>query len=288
MYNLSEIVGKKVIGLYEAEFAGEISGISLDKTLCRIKFVELNDKNGDKKYFTPESIVTVGSDAVVLKNLGKILTRFSIPPVFAPSPVGTPVFNNSGNSLGVVTDLVLDGFTVKEINASGVGYTPESVLSRSDELIVINDSGEKIKLVPPVTKVPDPKAGKDVSVKAHANKTPKSVAPVPVAAKETSEATQATEAKVTTLPTVEIPPSKPVAVTVPKLLNGDSVSVTKSPATDDKRGTGYAFLLGKTVTKAIKSDDGAVILSVGDVVDETSLTAATNANKLVQLALHSK
>ena len=280
MYNLSEVIGKKAIGLYEAAFAGKISDARLDKTLTKIKYFEVI-KDGERKFFAPECVTEIGSDAVMLKNLGKLSGRFSVPPVFAPSPVGTPVFNQSGNSLGAVTDVTVDGCTVKEIIVSGVGYTPEKILSRSDELIIINDSGKKVRLIPPVTKVPSPETGENITVKTHTVKPP-----VPVIVPEQNDKTQS--AKVTTMPSVDIPVAEPKPVTVPKLLNGDNVSVAASGASDDKRASGYAFLLGKTVTKAIKTDDGAIIFSEGDTVDETGLTAATNANKLVQLALHSR
>ena len=84
-------------------------------------------------------------------------------------------------------------------------------------------------------------------------------------------------------------PAAPEKIDLPGKIPYSNVSVTKSPATrDDARLAGYAFLIGKLVTKTLTADDGEVLVREGDRVTEVNLRRTEQAGKLVRLALHSR
>lgn len=302
MYKLSEIVGKNVVSLYEAKNTGTLVNVLFDKNLTKIKYFEVfsdEDEDISRKFFSPDVVGAMENDAVVIKNCGKMMSRFSIPPVFVPGPVNAAVYNPSGVALGRVTDVTLDGFSVTEINVGELSFAPSDVLSKSDEILIINDTGEKIRLTPPVKKVPSAKEAPAFTVKAHAAEAAPEApavqsaaeyAPAAAAERATEPETQPQSeitVKASALPSVDAA-EQPANVDVPKKLSGGNVSVTKTPAFDDNKSLGYAFLLGKLVTRTIYRDDGSVLFNEGSYIDETGIEQAGSANKLVQLALHSR
>lgn len=324
MYNLSEIIGKQVIGLFEAKCAGTVSNVLTDKSMTRIKYLEVftdDEDDAEKKYFAPDCIAAVG-DAVVLKNLGKLSARLSNPCNYPPSPLSLSAFNPYGKLLGKITEVTLDGFSVKEIIAGDRTFTPESVLSCSGELVIFNDTDEKIKLVPPSNKIPSPKKGRHITVKAHKAAQPAVSESVIAAPDHAIDATAPPQPETTSQPTIQYQSeavaqtaaqSKPETVaestvtpkpevvtettvqpeiatdaTTPQVPSKGNVSVSRYPAESNLTHGGYAFLLGKLVTKTILREDGTAVISNGEYVNENNLAAVAAAGKLVQLALHSK
>ena len=159
MYKLSEIIGKSVIGTFEAKNVGTLMNALFDRSLTKIRWFEVlsdDETDAERTYFEPPAVSAMNGDAVMLKNCGKLTGRFSLAPVFVPAPVNAAAYSPTGKALGRVTDLTLDGFSVRSISVGDREFPPEAVLSRSDDVIIINDTGEKIRLVPPKIKVPDP------------------------------------------------------------------------------------------------------------------------------------
>lgn len=302
MYKLSEIVGKNVVSLYEAKNTGTLVNVLFDKNLTKIKYFEVfsdEDEDISRKFFSPDVVGAMENDAVVIKNCGKMMSRFSIPPVYVPGPVNAAVYNPSGVALGRVTDVTLDGFSVTEINVGDLSFPPSDVLSKSDEILIINDTGEKIRLTPPAKKVPSAKDAPALTVKAHAAEASREAPAVQYPAEYASAAavSSAPEAEIQLQPEISVKASalpaveaaeRPTGIDVPKKLSGGNVSVTKTPAFDDNKSLGYAFLLGKLVTRTIYRDDGSILFNEGSYIDEEGIEQAGSANKLVQLALHSK
>lgn len=276
MYKLSEIIGKSVIGTFEAKNVGTLMNALFDRSLTKIRWFEVlsdDETDAERTYFEPPAVSAMNGDAVMLKNCGKLTGRFSLAPVFVPAPVNAAAYSPTGKALGRVTDLTLDGFSVRSISVGDREFPPEAVLSRSDDVMIINDTGEKIRLVPPKIKVPEPSEATSAEVVITAETA--GAAPGETRAEAPIEADES--------------PAAPEKIDLPGKIPYSNVSVTKSPATrDDARLAGYAFLIGKLVTKTLTADDGEVLVREGDRVTEVNLRRTEQAGKLVRLALHSR
>ena len=286
MYKLSEIIGKSVIGTFEAKNVGTLMNALFDRGFSKVRWFEVlgdDETDAERSYFEPPAVSAMDGDAIMLKNCGKLTGRFSLAPVFVSAPVNAAVYSPTGKALGRVTDVTLDGFTVTAINVGDLSFSPDAVLSRSDDVMIINDTGEKIRLIPPKVRVPEPSEADDATVAINAAVEKPSDETVPAAAKVSAMP----EVKAETAPDSQnAEPGEKVGL--PGKVPYSNVSVTKSPATRDARLAGYAFLIGKLVTKTLTSDDGEIVVEAGGRVTESDLKRTELAGKLVQLALHTK
>ena len=293
MYKLSDIIGKTVIGTFEAKNVGTLMNALFDHGLNKIRWFEAlsdDETDAERTYFEPSAVSAMADDAIMLKNCGKLTGRFSLAPVFVSAPVNLPVYSPFGKALGRVTDITLDGFSVTEINVGELAFSPDAVLSSSDDVMIVNDTGEKIRLVPPKTRIPDPIEA--AGIKAVISSAQGfAAAPKATAMPEVVPSRSATGGEAE--PSDEPPggenasdiPEKPI---LPGKIPYSNVSVTKSPLTGDAKRAGYAFLIGKLVTKTLTADDGGVVVEAGSRVTEDDLSRTEQAGKLVQLALHTK
>lgn len=264
MNKLTDILQKKVISVFEAQNVGVIADILFDKKLNAVKYLLVRRDSADdvsEKYIPFKEAGALFADAVTVKNLSKVLTRWSIAPVYERSPLSLPVYNHEGKALGQVDEVVFEGVTVTSILVGERQFSPDCILSKSDEMIVLNDGEDKIKLTPP------PKMPK---VSRHAPKTVTvSVGAKPPAPPETANS------------------DTPNDIRVPVRIGEDKTSVTKTPPEGDVKQTGYAFLIGKTMTKPI-SDENGLLIDADGIIDEDTVKRAKQANKLVHLALYSR
>ncbi len=253
MFKLSEMLNKDVIGLYEAKRVGRISGALFDKDLKRLKYFELTSPDG-RAYFAPKEIFGCGKDAVTLKNLSGVIDRYALPPTYTDALIGRAAYTPNGDLIGSIGDVTADGTRVIGITVGESELAPEKLLSVSDDMVIFAE-GERFRLVPPKKRTSTPKT----------------------AAKPTTETAETVETvmpeqKQTAVQTVDVP-----------------VRVSSETRPEDVgRAMGYAFLLGKIVTRTVMGDNGVVVAAEGSVIDEKKLTAAEQAGKLVQLALHSR
>ena len=184
-----------------------------------------------------------------------------------------------------MTDITLDGFSVTEINVGELAFSPDAVLSSSDDVMIVNDTGEKIRLVPPKTRIPDPVEAAGIKA-VISSAAPKATAMPEVAPSRSAIDGEAEPSDET--PGGENAPDIPEKPILPGKIPYSNVSVTKSPLTGDAKRAGYAFLIGKLVTKTLTADDGGIVVEAGSRVTEDDLSRTEQAGKLVQLALHTK
>ena len=246
MYKLSDIIGKTVIGTFEAKNVGTLMNALFDRGLNKIRWFEAlsdDETDAERTYFEPSAVSAMADDAIMLKNCGKLTGRFSLAPVFVSAPVNLPVYSPFGKALGRVTDITLDGFSVTEINVGELAFSPDAVLSSSDDVMIVNDTGEKIRLVPPKTRIPDPVEA--AGIKAVISSAQGfAAAPKATAMPEVVPSRSAIDGEAE--PSDETPggenatdiPEKPI---LPGKIPYSNVSVTKSPLTGDAKRAGYAF-----------------------------------------------
>ncbi len=252
MFNFSELKGKKVIALYEAEVLGEIENAVTDNSLKKVRFFQVKGQSDETIYFPYSLIASVGDDAVMLKNKSKILSREAISSPLAVLPLASSVYTHSGKALGKVTDLKTDGDKIVKLLVGDSEIEPCKILSRSKNVIIVNDGEDKVKLVPPLTQEPKK-----------------------VVAEEKAQA-------FTPLVTEEAP-SEQISPTVPNRASTASLTNTQNDKT-----AGYSFLLGRIATDELLSASGEIIVESGQTIDDTVINKANSADKLVQLALRSK
>lgn len=155
---LTQFLDKPVLGLYEAEEGGRVSGAVFDKRLKKLKYLLV--ARGPKEARLPLSAVAaVGPDAVLVRNLS-LLT-----PTAEPSncPVNAALYDTEGRSLGRVSEAVLDERRqTLFLEAGDTKYLPEQVLSGGRDAVLVCLNG-------PVRRPSPPRKGPRASAPSAAN-----------------------------------------------------------------------------------------------------------------------
>ena len=147
-----------MLGLYEAEEGGRVSGAVFDKRLKKLKYLLV--ARGPKEARLPLSAVAaVGPDAVLVRNLS-LLT-----PAAEPSncPVNAALYDTEGRSLGRVSEAVLDERRqTLFLEAGDTKYLPEQILSGGRDAVLVCLNG-------PVRRPSPPRKGPRASAPSAAN-----------------------------------------------------------------------------------------------------------------------
>ena len=155
---LTQFLDKPVLGLYEAEEGGRVSGAVFDKRLKKLKYLLV--ARGPKEARLPLSAVAaVGPDAVLVRNLS-LLT-----PTAEPSncPVNAALYDTEGRSLGRVSEAVLDERRqTLFLEAGDTKYLPEQILSGGRDAVLVCLNG-------PVRRPSPPRKGPRASAPSGAN-----------------------------------------------------------------------------------------------------------------------
>ncbi len=149
MQKFSELIGKKVLSLYESREEGAIVGCLLSPKLDKIAYFEVANEEGSL-FFAPSSLFAL-SECAVIKNSSMLFTRASLTKESAPCPVNFPAFSPLGKSLGVVTDLYIENAEVTSIELGERQFPPSSLVRRGEEILFFSEDGKKVKLTPPVS-----------------------------------------------------------------------------------------------------------------------------------------
>lgn len=132
MFNASDIIGKKVISLYECEFIGTVNNIYLNKKRNKIVIFEIINNNDEKQFLSTNDVFSL-NDAVIIKSSQNLITEFefdfnSVSPVL----INKEVFSEKGSYFGRVRDIVLKDF--KEPSYLIVIKENESVLEQYNKI----------------------------------------------------------------------------------------------------------------------------------------------------------
>ncbi len=151
MQFISQILGKPVVCLYEAEAIGSARAAKCNERLTRVRFfsVAASSENDASELFFPPRAVVGASDAVTLKNRAALKGKFSVPPALATLPIGAQAYSPDGKSLGKVTDAALDGDRVISLRCGDVDHPISRLVSRSDKIVIIATNDEKFSVSPP-------------------------------------------------------------------------------------------------------------------------------------------
>lgn len=265
MIKVSELLGKRLMALNSAKLIGTVGNIVFDEKLTSGRLLEVfgdEDTDAEIRYVELKKVKSLDFDACVIADKSFALPAWAADANGAKNPINCDCFNQDGKSLGKVRDVILDGTKVAAVLLDSGEMTPEKLISRSDKLIVFNDSGKHIKLYRPKTTVPKPhKANADTAVKIHTAQ---------------PERTQPPE-----------PQENQTNIALPARVPQTNTVVTRTPAKDEITNP-YAFLIGKTLVKDISADNGVVLLRRHSVITDEIISAARQHGKLVQLALYAE
>ena len=146
MIKVSELTGKPVISLAEAQNLGYISGIWFDGKLTSAKTAEIlsdSDDAPERRYVALKSLA-VGDDAAVVRS-AYLAKESNMQTATAACPINSQCYNQDGKSLGYVCDVILSGDKVTEIICEKASFAPSKLLAMGNALCVFNDSDKPIK-----------------------------------------------------------------------------------------------------------------------------------------------
>ena len=155
---LTQFLDKPVLGLYEAEEGGRVSGAVFDKRLKKLKYL-LVARGSEEARLPLSAVAAVGPDAVLVRNLS-LLT-----PAAEPSncPVNAALYDTEGRSLGRVSEAVLDERRqTLFLEAGDTKYLPEQILSGGRDAVLVCLNG-------PVRRPSPPRKGPRTSATSAAN-----------------------------------------------------------------------------------------------------------------------
>ena len=288
MINLSDLLSKRIIILSDAHVAGILEDVVFNDTLTAAKLVKIYDDGGEDaetKYAEFKRLQNLDSDACTLTDKSYLLAE-GIASQTANNPISCEVFNQDGKLLGRVSDVILTDGKVQSLVIGEKEIEPNKILSRSKSLIIVNDTDKKIKLFrkkPPTVPKPEKVENAKVTVHAAAATT---VAPTPAPTAAPADAAPTTETTVSKF-VVTGAAGDEKTIQLPAKMPPENTLVTRTPSKEESVSS-YKFLIGKTLTKDIATDNGVIILRKDAVITDEVIASARSHNKLVQLALHAE
>lgn len=261
MYKISELIGKQAITLLDAKHGGVILGVFFDKALSKCKgFMLLSNDDENIYYVDFKDFSSILSDAAVIRS--DLNLKESPDGPFAESPINIPAFNQDGKALGIIRDINMNEADILSFVTDGGTEIPAgTLLSRSETIVVFNDTGNPIKIKKPVKKEKAESAAKDT--------------PAVEESKNKSENNLKTEA-----------PKAPFG----RIRANETIlgAQKDSPSRqNDSLITKYSFLLGKRLQRSIYANGGRLIAKENELVSDKIIALAKENGKLVAIALHS-
>ncbi len=143
MYKVSDLLGKPILALSEAQILGTISNICFDEKMAKGTFVMLYNKDDDLRFLPLSKLMNFDSDAVVVKNADGLAENAD----GLVNPINSYAFDQNGRSLGAISDIIMDGTKVDSF-AVGEKTFPASDLISAGSVLVFACGEKPIKLRP--------------------------------------------------------------------------------------------------------------------------------------------
>lgn len=131
---LSEIIGKQVFDIYNANIVGTIHDACFDEKYSKILGFYFFDQEENEFYLKTSNIYALG-DYITIKNLSKISSDFSLTNPL--SPLGKNVIGTSGQDYGVLSDIEFDDkFVITSFVTNKTAVKVEQILQISTNMVV--------------------------------------------------------------------------------------------------------------------------------------------------------
>lgn len=145
MYKISDLLGKPLLSLCEAKFLGTIANIYFDAKTLKGTFIKLYSEDDDAAFLPLSKLCNINNDAAVVKTTDGIVDCVE----GLENPINSPAFNQDGKSLGIISDVIVDGGKIISF-VIGDGEIGANTLVSAGKVLIFNDTGKPIKLRPPV------------------------------------------------------------------------------------------------------------------------------------------
>ena len=321
-----EILGLPVISITEGRELGMSKSLLIDAKNGTVAAITIEDEDWYRgvKLLPYSSVIAIGSDAVTVTGSDKILTLEDAGDYESMLDanikiIGTKAITMSGTIQGKVSEIFIgengkiekceieaaDGslseITAEQVSIFGKQVTViEAESEKKTELlnrIKQDDANKPAPQIDPEPEIaapapePEPVAVPEPEITLEpAAPEPEPVieetVPEPVVEEPVAEETPKTEAVV----------EEPVIETVPEPVIEETVEaapepVAEEPAKENKKSDPITdrhrrFLLGKTATRQIVSENGVVVVEQGETVTEAILQKASMTNKFIELSMN--
>ena len=138
---LSDLIGKQIYSLYETIAVGTTCQALFNSKYTKIQGFYFFDENEDEHYLKISNIYGFG-DFLTIKNFNQISNEFPVEEM--PTPLNKTMLDEKGNSLGFLTDMIIDekGTVLEYISSTGKNIPTLAICSNKDYILC----SENIKL----------------------------------------------------------------------------------------------------------------------------------------------
>ncbi len=134
MENISKLLGKPVISIYDGNLEGYVKNVLIDKKLEKLCWLEIfDDESQEEKIVCLKNIYTLQSDAVMIKNSEQVYVLNTID-TKCINPIGFRVYELDGTYFSSITDLEYD----EKLNVTNILLQDNKTLNICDVLNVGN------------------------------------------------------------------------------------------------------------------------------------------------------
>lgn len=249
----SELIGKKVVSLYDKCVSGVTIGAIFNQNFSKVKYLVVEDNREDamfdELYLDVKNLYSASGDVIVIKNNFALV---SVKQIDDASPIGLEVFTTLGASYGKVTDLILDEkFSVVNFVTSEKEIKFDCVAGVSAGVMIVQDE----------------KQDKKIDLSKFKHKTQHIVSDV---------------AKDKILQAVILP------IYNAEDEKEDNVERVKKVQLVEQKMANSNHLLGRVATQNIIASNGEVVCRAGAIVTNDVIMRATSYSKLRELSFYVK
>lgn len=140
MFKVSELLGKPLLSLSEGRMLGTINNVYFDEKFSKATYVSLFTDEEDDLFFPFAKLSVIEGDAAVTLSSEELTSEICD----LPCPINRYAFDQNGNSLGIIKDVIIQNAKVISLEAD-VSLLPTRILS-ADKLLVFNTGNKQIKL----------------------------------------------------------------------------------------------------------------------------------------------
>ncbi len=138
---LSEIIGKQVFDIYNANIIGTIHDACFDEKYKKVLGFYFFDQD-ENEFYLKNSNIYSNSDYITVKNSSKVSSDFSL--VNPLSPIGKNVVGVSGKDYGTLSDVEFDEkYNITNFVTNIKSFSPTEILQISSNMVI---GDEKVKL----------------------------------------------------------------------------------------------------------------------------------------------
>lgn len=141
MYKASDLLGKPLLSLSEAELLGTIGNIYFDDKMQKGTSILIYTNDDEVRYLPLNKLINIDNDAAVVKSSDGLTEYVE----GVRSPINSYAFNQDGKAKGQIKDVIMDGVKVVSFTLSDSSIEATSLMS-AGSILIFNDSGKPVKL----------------------------------------------------------------------------------------------------------------------------------------------